>query len=784
MSELVRAWSRVDRTSIAVTGWIREAALCLTAMLTTCALLVPVLRLWRADLRVPFLYRGDALLNQSIVKSILDFGWYGTNARLGAPFSQQLYDYPVANGNNLHAVLIAGLGLFSSDSALVMNLYFLLSFPLAAMTMYLVLRALSLSPLAAIGSAVLFALAPYHFLRGEGQFFLAAYYVVPISGYLVLSVLMGRPLFARRDGHPALRYRTRRTLGTLALCLLVASASTYYAAFAVVLLVASGLVVGVARRDPRSFGAALLLATVIGAVVAANLAPSIAYRGSHGGNRAVGTRGARETELLALKVADLVLPIEDHRLAPLARVSHRYRTTTPLPGEPAGPLGIVGTIGFVALVVGFLAAALRSERRNGRLFVYAGAALILSILIATTGGLATLISYLVTPQIRAWNRIAILVEFFSLVGVAVLLDRLRARLRPRTAVFGATVAAVVIVGVLDQTSNATVPPYSTLSTAYRSDAGFMRMIEQTLPAGSSVFQLPYLSFPEADTSRYGGRLDASMGDYDQLRGYLHSTSLRWSYGGMRGRPADWAYNLQGLSARTTVDVAAADGFRGLLVDRAGYRNLGQGIEADLRAILGNKPWVSADGTLAFFDLRPYQAALTARFTVLQLQAIRRATMFPQRMELQDGFWPLEAIDGVSWNWSKSACVSLKLVNPSSALREVLLTAALASGTSKPGPVRVTTPDGRTITLDAERRGTPLSVRLVLQPGVNSIRFDASAVPPVHPEFPDTRSSLYLRLERLRVRETTFARALGADPRLARLVLVRSEDDFIPASARH
>jgi len=46
VTELTRPWSRVEKMPVAVAGWVREAALCLTAMLTTSALLVPILELW------------------------------------------------------------------------------------------------------------------------------------------------------------------------------------------------------------------------------------------------------------------------------------------------------------------------------------------------------------------------------------------------------------------------------------------------------------------------------------------------------------------------------------------------------------------------------------------------------------------------------------------------------------------------------------------------------------------------------------------------------------------
>ena len=761
---------------VSVAGWLREAVFCVTAMLATSALLVPILKLWDADFRVPLRYNGDALLNQSIVKSVLDYGWYGTNPKLGAPFGQELYDYPVANGNNLHALLIAGLGLFSSDSGLVTNVFFLLSFPLVALTALLVLRSFSLSAPVAIGCAVLFALAPFHFLRGEGQLFLAAYYTVPLGVYLVLAVFTGRPLFRRGAAGSPLRYVTKRNLGTLALCALVGSASIYYAAFTAALLVASGLLLSPARRTIRPLATAGMVAISIGLTVVLNLSPSIAYRLQHGFDASVATRGPGETELFGLKVADLLLPIDGHRLSPLAHVAGRYRSTTPLPGEPAGALGIVGTAGFLALLGGFLVAGLQVTRRRFGLFTYLGATLTLCLLVADTGGFATLISYLVSPQIRAWNRIGIFVAFVCLAGAGLLLERLREWLRLTAAGFTALVAAIVVVGVLDQTSGATVPPYAEVATTYRSDAAFVRSIEGQLPAGAMVLQLPYLSFPEAQASQFGGGLSAAMGDYDHFREYLHSTRIRWSYGSMRGRSADWAFVLQPLSVPTTVLAAAADGFQGLVIDRAGYGDGGRGLEAQLRIVLGAEPIVSPDGTLSFFDLRAYQPQL-GRLTAAQLRAIQWTTLFPLRLELDASFWPADRRADLVWHWSSRAHAKLRIVNPSSVPRTVVVTALAASASPVAAPVRIGASDGTRRTIVIDDQGTRVVLQLVLRPGATVIDFDASRIHPVKPPLPDLRSAFYLRLQQLRVRETTFAGQLGGTPRLRPLLRVLSEDDF-------
>src|SRR5438270_4621835 len=199
----------------------------------TCVLTFLALHLWDASLRIPFAYNGDANQNQMFVKGVLEHGWYQHNPNLGAPFGQTLYDFPVLSGDNLQIVLMKLIGIFSSDSALVMNLFFLLTFPLTAAIAFGVCRALGLSSPAACAVGVLFALLPYHFIRGEEHVFIAAYYAVPLSVYFAVVALRGEPL--------PLRGRRAVVLMIVA-CVVIGSAHVYYAAFGIALLLFAAVV--------------------------------------------------------------------------------------------------------------------------------------------------------------------------------------------------------------------------------------------------------------------------------------------------------------------------------------------------------------------------------------------------------------------------------------------------------------------------------------------------------------------------------------------------------------
>src|SRR5690349_516895 len=105
---------------------------------------IVALRVWRGRLDVPFQIRGDGGFYLMLVKGVLDHGWIWTNASLGAPFGQQLYDFP-QGADNLNLLIIKVLGGAVGNAATTANLFFLLTFPLTAVGAYAAFRWLKVS---------------------------------------------------------------------------------------------------------------------------------------------------------------------------------------------------------------------------------------------------------------------------------------------------------------------------------------------------------------------------------------------------------------------------------------------------------------------------------------------------------------------------------------------------------------------------------------------------------------------------------------------------------------
>jgi hypothetical protein len=560
-----------------------DALFAAAAMLLALALAVVVLELWNADLRAPFAYTGDATFNLLIIKNVLENPWHLENPSLGAPNGLELYDYPVIETLNLLLFRVLGVG--TSDPALVINLFFLLTFPLVALTAYIVLRRLPVSRGIALVVSLLYAFLPYHFQRGEVHLFLAAYYAVPLGAYLALAVFRGDNLLGR----------WRPMLTTAVMCAVVATAPGfgYYAVFTLLLVAIAAVLAFLVRRERAALVAGGAVVAAIAAVFLLQLAPTLFYRAANGTNDKVANRYWFESENYSLRLTNLLLPVDGHRIDSLARLKAEYTAQIPQNEARSATLGVVASVGFLWLV-GVAVAAVAGAGRRYRLGLHAGLAVltIVAVLIATTGGFSTFVA-VVWPQIRSWNRLSVFIAFFSLAAVALLLGQLERRVR--RPVFAALLAGVLALGLYDQTTKAYVPPYDALKAAWREDAAFFSRLGDRLPSDAMIVQIPYESFPEPPQPTF-------IDGYESAKAYLHSDDgLRWSWGAMRGRPEDWAATIAGKPAAEVVAAARREGFAGILLDRAALGGAAAAIEAEFRAAIGSDP-VEASGRYVLFAI--------------------------------------------------------------------------------------------------------------------------------------------------------------------------------------
>ncbi len=580
----------------------RELAVYAAAVVLAVLLVAWLMDLPHADLRVPFKYAfGDTLQVQMWVKGLLDNPWLLHNDYLGGPGGQDMHDFPTSDA--LHFLMLKLLALATGDPFLAINLFFLLTFPLTAVTALFVLRDLGVSRGPALLAALLYALLPYHFLRGVGHLFLASYWILPLLAWLALRVYLDRGPFWKWDeakGRPVSTWRSWGALAALLVCAVGSSTGVYYAYFGCFLLLVAGATAALARKMWYPLISAGVLTGVLAAGVVANVAPMFVYAGEHGRNPKAVDRVALNAELAGLKITYLLLPVDHHRLPPLARARrlydqecHAYHLPT---NAAAGSLGALGALGFVFLVGrGLLVRDRGGPTLPGGLALFNLACLLL----ATLGGFGAVLGLAGARWIRGYERISVVIAFLALAALALLLQSTARRwlATPRKRwLFRGGLAALLLLGALDQTApGCWFGPYPANGEEFASDATFIAKVEAAVPPHSLIFQLPFVEFPEVKAPQ-------KMMTYDHARGYLHSRTLRWSYGSMKGRPAsEWQKELAALPPAEMVQRLREAGFRGVYVDRFGYADHGAALEAELTRLLGPPRAESPNRRLVYFD---------------------------------------------------------------------------------------------------------------------------------------------------------------------------------------
>jgi phosphoglycerol transferase len=303
-------------------------------------------------------------------------------------------------------------------------------------------------------------------------------------------------------------------------------------------------------------------------------------------------------------------------------------------------LGAAGSFGLLLLILSLFIApmALSSVIKRAETKLVLNQMLILALLacglffVATIGGFSSLFALLVSASIRSWNRISIFIGFIAIAGLMLSLSwvfsRSTARFAKKYKIALQTLLACLLVfyGVADQTVKPCPACLNANQALFENDKNFIQSIEKSLPVGSAVYQLPYMGYPEFSPVN-------NLGSYDQTRGHLHSTTLKWSFGAIRGREGDWFYRkLSHLPVEQQLVVVQALGFRGIYIDRRGYlQNSAEkrclpyegnklallkndcftvdGIEQEITTVLGtdgNKTagrLTSADKQLSFFPIQ-------------------------------------------------------------------------------------------------------------------------------------------------------------------------------------
>jgi phosphoglycerol transferase len=129
--------------------------------------------------------------------------------------------------------------------------------------------------------------------------------------------------------------------------------------------------------------------------------------------------------------------------------------------------------------------------------------------------------------------------------------------------------------LLDTNPRQLLPSYDKTAQAWESDHFLVQQVETAFGQDAMIFQLPIVPFPENPPV-------VNMSDYEHLRGHFHSSTLRWSYGGVKGRSGDWQSSLP-TDPKLLIAKLRILRFQAVWVDRNGYEDNGASLIASLKA---------------------------------------------------------------------------------------------------------------------------------------------------------------------------------------------------------
>ena len=652
------------------------------------------------DLSVPLGYDGDALLTLATIKTMVESGWIFYNNHLGAPYGMNFLDFP--GSDNFFLIILKIISYFSQDPPFILNVFYILGFLLIYFSTFWACRKFEINFYLSIALAIVFTIAPYHFLRNVKHLFLATYFIVPLITVVIVDIGFGvGNAIDRSEPLQKINWKYLLILCIAGMC------GVYYAFFSLIFIFVAGILGWITIRKNFILKNTLLACTTIIVVVLLSLLPNIIYRIHEGVNFTVAQRGFFESEIYGLRITQLLLPIWGHRNEFLANLNHRYQDHLLITEATSSALGIIASVGFISLIAisifGF------NIKKHHSLMVLAKLNLV-AILFTTIGGFGILFALLVTPQFRGLNRISIFVAFFSLVAFGIFLQQtinyLSRKKKLLSFMYPLIGLFLVVFSIYDQIPLGAIGKSEAAIKNYYEEKRFIDKIESSLPQNSMVYQYPYVQFPET-APLY------KEGYYEFLKPYLHSRNLKWSYGAIKGRDSDLLHIAIGsLSSSQQALAIFKTGFSGVLINKLACKDACIDFESQIKNISYQESIINKESSNVFY-----------RIDVNKMSD----SMDLVGYMMGPGFYPTEkSSEGGSWNWATGKG-KISIYNFSNTERIGLLKSKIVVLQSE--QLLISNAQGFRKRIQFVRgEEMNVSIELQLQPGINDFEFDTSAPP--------------------------------------------------------
>ncbi|MDD6057930.1 MAG: hypothetical protein PUB98_06700 [Clostridiales bacterium] len=584
-----------------------------------------VYRLWERDFRIPIVYNGGDGVGALITirkaiegKGFFDFDFF--SAPYGEALYSQDYFFPY--------LIVKLITLFTSDVGIAANLFWISTYVLTAISMYIFLKRLGCSWTTILVGSTLYNFLPYHYFRLE-HFWLMGCYTIPLVGYMVLEIL------EERIGETSSRQKKIKWLLRFVFALLIGLNGLYYAVFSMMVLTIALFYSLVYKKRYQSIKQYLTDCFGIVLPIIVLYAMPIVLWGTKELSNISSDRNISQINSYGLNLALLFLPIPGHRLQALSDFTeycyeHMYIYTENFTES----LGIVMSVGvIVAVLFAFKKAC--SERCQERIRDF-GILILVIFIVATIGGLDNFIAIFISASIRCYNRLSIFIALFAIGVVCLLLDKVRLffQKRKRHYFFWGICAAVTIIGVLDVTSpnfsvyetydvykRDYVYPYSTIEQEYDNDVDFFEKINKQLDEEKMLFIAPY----NADITKFG-----EEGYFSRLKIYMLQPEIRISTSLYDKKYEEWWMKISEADMEIQMKIMAVLGYSGILIDESsfsGQNDIDSYIESIADYVDENSKIISANNNLSFYSIKEWKNEFLSQYSRENVEKWREDIFF-------------------------------------------------------------------------------------------------------------------------------------------------------------
>lgn len=591
--------------------------------------------LWHRDWNVPLNAAGDA------TGFLIDCANY---IKGESRINSKTYALPIGVSNNftLFEAVIPNfmmkiISCFVNESGMVMNLYYICTYPLTAIVMYFVLRRLEYNYFISMTLGIVYALLPGHWLRGVGHYAVGSSFFLPLICIVSIKLIEGS--FCKEEWKnekinvknfwPSLE--KKEFLCAIVFIYLITGCTLYYGFFSAFIIFFSALLgaASCTRARELSYGGLLLVFDGIGLFIG-GIFPEILSKllDSNAITNIASSRVMSDIELYGMKIIQLLIPVPGHNNSVFAEIRNWYDSNfVRVPNEnTTSTIGLIMSIGFVVSILAvFFYKGQHRIAQIGKLNLFL-------VCVATIGGLADIVGT-ITYSFRSYNRMSFFIAAFSILCIAELLRLVDQRFFVKVILS----FLIIFTAIYDQVPAGIKEDdeqYSTKASAWYEDEIFFDKIEEFEGAGAKILQLPYAYSEEFHKI-------AAEDTYPVNLPYCHVNGLQWSVGAPEYSENDlWLKHISQFCIEPRMRIAAAADFAGIAVYKAGYtEDKYQETLSELNRILGSPVVVHTKDEWTYYSLRNYKQKLVDTFGTDYLQVISES-IIKNILNYDDTFYTL------------------------------------------------------------------------------------------------------------------------------------------------